>query len=136
MNITREEILAMPAGAEMDAMIAEEVMGWHLVVEEDTNWKRYWHDDENHYQHMAAKDGDNYGDGEDFHLIFWHPSQSILWAWDVVERLDSSFSLARAWLLEDANWKGYSFWVGGVSAFGETAPLAICRAALLAVIDT
>ena len=36
--MTREEILAMPAGRELDALVAEHVMGWQRITERPSHW--------------------------------------------------------------------------------------------------
>ena len=102
MNKTREEILNMPAGREMDALVAKMVTHNNYVFNNE------------------------------------HPSYStnIASAWEVVEKEEHGFSL----------------WVSGVRSaplckaeiiigdnrygcYANTAPLAICRAALLAVLE-
>ena len=137
MNLTREEIENMPAGKEINALVAEEIMGWHSNGFD-------WLDADNRYQHRLSS---GYEDAEDFHLINWNPSESILWAWEV-----KNYMVAE---------KGYHFSmqtnencgnVVGSCAFTEVTelyvagntykvfiendePLAICRAALLAVME-
>lgn len=98
----------MPAGPEMDALVAEKVMRY-------INW------------------------------AFGVPrySESLDAAWEVVERMKSRWGefslkygpylvrdakLTDGWMLEPDN--GSQF-----SGFGETAPLAICRAALKTCIE-
>lgn len=110
----------MGAGPEMDRLIAEKVMGWKEYHCEGgyTDTSGYiritdkWASDENSF----------------------HPSTNIANAWEVVEeivadRQDSAFELF---------FRGKDGW--GVAttdnvrwALGDTAPLAICRAALKAV---
>lgn len=101
----------MPAGTEMDRLVAEKVMGWDPSE---------WHQ------------------GQDCRR--WKPSNDIAHAWEVVEKMEATmrhFSLFYCetrceWLCrldkcrcveEDAR----------IKAWGEAAPLAICRAALKAV---
>src|SRR5512139_113235 len=91
-TMKREEILNMPAGREMDALIAEKVMGWHkgkYHFYDGTSINEVvsdWLDSEGHYKcGIGTEDG--FEDNEDFHLLRWHPSESILWAWEVVEKL-------------------------------------------------
>lgn len=78
-NLTVEEILNMPAGKEIDYLVAEKVMGWHIV-------DGYWYDSGGHFQHGVSKYG-GYEDGEDFHTLKWHPSESILWAWEIIKEM-------------------------------------------------
>ena len=86
--MTRDEILKMEAGREMDALMAEKVMGWHLVTDKD-GWKHWGDKDGRWGAGMNQSSHDDYEDGEDFHVLHWHPSESILWAWEVVEKLVS-----------------------------------------------
>ena len=125
MTLTREAILAMPAGREMDALIAELVMGWRVEHEP--------------YQFLDGEAGTGYDDPGDF-----QPSTDIAAAWEVVERLNllDLYALKRS-NEYDSQTAGYE--VGEPScgdggrywdrlAEAETAPLAICRAALLTTI--
>lgn len=50
--MTRAEILAMPAGAELNALVAEKVMGWHYLPESIHEQGRWVH----------GKKTENYGD--------------------------------------------------------------------------
>lgn len=117
-RMTRDEILNMPAGREINRLVAKEVMKWS-------------HDPEVPYYDVVKEDGTI-----EHVTIRWAPSEDIYAAWEVVEHF-GTFSLARAWKLDDKEWRGYSCWLGvgpeGYSALAETAPLAICRAALLVV---
>lgn len=126
-DLTRDEILNMPAGREMDALIAERVMGWEI------------HPHKTHYIHNDGKTGYFVPCGE------FQPSEDIAAAWQVVERMryknfysqHTDLTLAS----ENEEWWSWTFIdhnpLAGYSekATAETAPLAICRAALLAVMD-
>lgn len=105
--MTREEILNMPAGREMDAWIAE-IVGW--IIEDFTaisprgsRWARNAH-------------------GDDDWLPYY--STDVLAAWEIIERYTDA-------VVEKV---GEHYYVNLFvdSAYAETAPLAICRAALLA----
>jgi hypothetical protein len=97
--MTREEILNMPAGREMDALIAERV----FKTTEDDDW------------------------GSDGLLSF---STDIAAAWQVVEKLKPNYPLLDMYCIGDwASSFGDGEWGYG---YAETAPLAICRAALIA----
>lgn len=140
--MTRDEILNMEAGRDMDMLIAEKVMGWHkgnyvfssgkTIGECDDDWL----DADGRFMCGIAREGE-YEDDEDFNLLHWHPSESILWAWEVVEKLISmkwEFYTERVgvlwWVLfeNDCN-------ILDRCAEADTAPLAICRASLLAVME-
>ena len=107
------KVVDMPAGPKLDALIAEKVMGWG-----------HW-DDPDYPDAPYPMSGD------------FAPSLKIGITWEVVEKL------APHWWLElyggDGNWKAVlrSCRNKGVvpirhSATATTAPLAICRAAILA----
>jgi len=123
--MTRDEILNMPEGRELDALVAEKVMGC------DTKqfiWKRYGKPD-------AIQDCE-YGGPCNY-------STDIAAAWQVVEKMEHD-----DWWWEAANVVPnsdpivYEFkWThrGVIKAFyacEDTIPLAICRAALLAVMES
>ena len=124
----------MPAGNELDRLVAEKVMKWRR----ERNWKRrgWW----------SAKDPlrAERGNGPHNYLVHhsedWHPSADIVAAWEVIEKMIENkkwehFSLVR--------WydRGQFWWVSGAtdddepthSVDSETPMLAICRAALKAV---
>ena len=112
--MTRDEILNMEAGREMDALIAEKVMGLRVIR---ADW-------EPHNRGIKFDDFGNY-------------SQDIAAAWEVVEKLRLTITPNHCYPVVKARWcvdtelKGKNdIWLVGA----ETAPLAICKAALLAVI--
>ena len=122
--MTRDEILSMEAGREMDALIAEKVMGW-ILHPHKTHWMIYEGDQT---KTMRPKYR-NYGD--------FFPSTNIAAAWEV------ALWLREYWgqfdLLAGLEWhcwhdlehtKPEDKW-----GMGDTAPLAICRAALLTTLD-
>lgn len=118
--MTPEEIDALPAGRELDALVAERVMGWTRSPR-DYGSRLVW---VTHPENIVR---------------FWkgrrsfQPSTDIAAAWEVLEK--HQFSLIRipdGWVAGrfDFNSPAWDF------AFGDaapTAPLAICRAALKAV---
>lgn len=135
--MTRDEILAMPAGREMDALVATEVMEWHwykFIEPEyvDFGAKGAWLDSGNRVMHNE-----------------WYPSTDIGAAWEVVEKMKNDWqqiipSWARFWRivsLRDGTW---DVMVGTENATTQriiaratdkSLPLAICRAALLTVME-
>jgi hypothetical protein len=101
--MTRDEILVMPAGREMDALI----------------WKQV-------YKSRQPKPPVN-----DF------PSTDIACAWDLVEKLcgETGCDIVKVCKRDLELWGEWSCNFGrGFEAFGPTAPLAICRAALLSTL--
>lgn len=131
--MTRDDILKMQPGPEMDALVAEKVMGWlphfrntAFYVETENEGKVIDH-------HVCAVD-------------MWRPSTSIADAWKVVDHLRELRQTTGGYWLSlqqiagrDAKWRaGFTF--GGMAvrhvpvyAEGYSAPEAICKAALLAV---
>lgn len=100
-DLTRDEILSMQ-GRELDALVAEKVMGWTYKTEFDKLFK---------------------------------PSESISAAWEVVERLKFMKNHIDVFTSKNGKWgvevsKEDAVYV---REFAITAPEAICKAALLAV---
>lgn len=120
--MTREEILNMPAGREMDAMIAEKCMGWEY---KETYRTMTWELPHKKVIALFSPEG--------IEKTPPHYSTNIAAAWEVVEKLKifsinaprstKEFYSAWCWVI------GY----GHENAQADTAPLAICRVALLAV---
>lgn len=145
----KEYILNLLEGEEIDKLVAEKVMGWHIGTYIDYRGKSSgpenndWLDERGRYMHrVSGAENGFYEDYEDFHLIYWHPSESILWAWDVIKKIQDKFSFtlsrddpptddAHKWYCElyakEAPWADYE-------VYAPTAPLAICRVALLYII--
>lgn len=126
--MTREEIERMEAGRELDALIAEKVMEWEI------------HPHQTHYI--------NRNDGDTRFIICgeFMPSTDIGAAWQVVEKMaelckhgpyepefievicygDKTAYCGKIWAHHDGD-------IPIIDASGNTVPLAVCRAALLAV---
>ena len=126
--MNRDEILTMQAGREIDALIAEKAMMLDGVT--------------------LGESGLYYQLGHKFYNVP-HYSTDIAAAWKVVEKLqkisDNHFTLLcfttnfrAGWKTPDSNdlpnrqngFVGFSDFV-----YADTAPLAICRAALLSVME-
>ncbi len=132
----------LPAGQDLDALIAEMVMGWHRP-----NNARRW---------CVLQEGPRLGSGQVTeesqtlpvavrHENEWHPSTDIAHAFEVVRKLAENLPEDRSYchfdLMGPSNRKPISDWLcsftpylgfdEGYYAEGETASLAICRAALL-----
>lgn len=150
--MTREEILKMEAGREMDILIAVEIMKWREVFDELKN--PYWETDF-HYNHDESQSlfrvsrtpgtpGKNWETDKNDWVERWSPSTDISAAWEVVEKMigdgynfsaaqsaanghhpHAIFTNAKDEEDRDNEWQ-----------FEDTFPLAICRAALLAVMET
>ena len=128
----------MKPGRELDALVAEKVMGWKPLLgpskEMDEGFKeRYWEYARNHALRLTPESS--------FLPGLEHPvppySTDIGAVWEVVEKLGLAFELG--WLPEDKgfNWDA-SFGEkrgseAGTTTYASTAPHAICLAALKAV---
>lgn len=118
MTYTREQILNMPAGRELDALVAEEVMGWKRRVDFD-----------------LVEDTDVLARYEPFSMEVreFHPSSDISAAWEVLNHLIK--------LGAEVNVGFYKEWVCSIDypigcnwrEVATTASEAICKASLLAV---
>ena len=118
--MTRDEIINMPAGRELDVLVAEKVMGekgFKPVIDAITEFNGF-----------GVINRPVYGEIE-----FSCYSTSIVAAWEVVEKF--IFQLHHGvdgyWcvLMTPEEINGQDVFEAG----GDTAPLAICRAALLVV---
>lgn len=107
----------MEAGSEMDALVAERIMGWkpegYFHPGEEDQWEG-WRDDK--------------GDGGWVSPIGY--STELDCAWDVVEKM-RTIPMGGFILTEQRD--GWTAHWAGVDEFAPTAPLAICRAALKAM---
>jgi hypothetical protein len=133
----------LQAGRELDALVAEKVMGWDVLRYDNGTIVIVERDD---------KDGIfcNQIDADDTinHAIWWSPSTRINDTWRVVNKFCNDWEWeigygevtgqeAMGWYAmlipldtEKDNWlvENWPF------AYGDTAPLAICRAALKAMV--
>lgn len=123
----------MPAGPEMNRMVAEKVMGW----KPNQHPGKYRAESINKHGQPVFEVA-NVGAGFDAYdeVIFW-PSELIEHAWAVVEKIAKSLDVTvNTWNGESRcciDLNGPDGLVRQIAdAFGETAPLAICRAALKA----
>lgn len=93
-----------PAGSELDALVAEKVMGWKSGVR---GMISIW----------------AHGDGEYTVKSLWAPSTSIEQAWEVLEKLKGRLELNR---YDDGTWQVTSH----ADMRGSSVCMAICLAAL------
>lgn len=136
---TREMILNEPAGRQMDAWVLEYVMGYRKIECPRTVWFSMdrWRElsdtvfFKNITGSMFIADKNGYG--------VFRTSQDIAAAWQVMEKLLSG-DFGRHFYIELSNktttgtgWNCLIYDVGYAEA--DTAPLAICRAGLLAVLE-
>jgi hypothetical protein len=128
MELTRESILAMGAGKALDIWIAGKVMGWERGIDFDI-------DD---YREGVARYEPSSMDVRTF-----SPSTDISAAWEVVEKLGNLALQAPGSTDMNENYRNFKTWTADFiyrfhpdsEATGETAPLAICRAALLTTLN-
>lgn len=149
--MTRDEFLNIPEGRELDALIAEHVMGW---VYSDT-WKQLvpfghadpplWSDWEWDVEEMTyTKHPINMMSGVSYHgdkPYIPEYSTNICEAWKVVEKLSQTYrvvvgvekelSSCKIFREVESDWKHEML----VEQIYNSAPLAVCRAALLLVLD-
>lgn len=136
---------AMPAGAELDRLVAEKVMGWRWYAVRWTNGPaiRYL-DRPKARQNKMGKPAKMIEQEADDSLRYVPKySAEIASAWDVVERL-RALGDPSVYVLADEDAEVFDTWgclvmnhetgesVGGIG-YGDTAALAICRAALKAI---
>jgi hypothetical protein len=138
--MNKEQISNMPAGREMDALIAERVMGmqWYSWTDEAMGGI---------IRGLRFPDRFSYAVLEFYErTTIEYPalepySTDVKAAWGVVEKMTPlyRFGLAqvesgRFWFAQFENIEHFGEWEAFESE-DETAPLAICRAALLAVLE-
>jgi hypothetical protein len=126
--MTRDDILKMEAGREMDALVAEKVMGIKVRVS-DGEWELCARMDYADAGELMVDDTGLFY-SERIHTY----STDIAAAWEVVEKLsDKVIDISRqleGMTVETAHW---DVEIDGHEAYALAVPLAICRAALLTV---
>lgn len=115
-EMTRDEILNMPAGREMDAEIIEKVFG-RILIKPRSEALKYPHTD---WGSTTVNE-------------IPHFSTDIADAWEVVDKVPNP---SQFFDCEKFEGKWTASFGGQYVVAADTAPLAICRAALLAVSDT
>ena len=130
LNLDLNVILNMPAGPEMDALIAKEVMGYSVDFEEYLGTagegKRVWFV-------VTRKDG------QVKRAAIPRYSTDVTFAWHVAKKMQSrgaTLSLEHRNMIEGAPGTAiWTAWFRTTDAFARagTPALAICRAALLAI---
>jgi len=116
--MTKDEILRLEAGRELDALVAEKVMDYKRG---DVAGQEVWATKEPEGMLIRFV-------GDDF-----MPSKEIGHAWQVVEKM-SKRDTVYIYLYEGGCSILHGFYQEKLAS-ADTAPLAICRAALLAVME-
>ena len=128
MALTRDEVLALQAGKEIDALIARHVFGWEF------------RQPQGRYSCCICQRCGRHTD-ECFGEYECNWSDNIAAAWQVVDKLKSgptgdgfawTWGVEIAWI-EDMGRAVWNVIVAGHEVEADSAPLAICQAALLAV---
>lgn len=128
MTLTREEILAMEAGRELDALVAEQVMGWKNTGKRVSLA----------YRAVMTMHTDKTGT----YRRVPNCSTDIYGAWEVIGKIKEKYEVATldyrnkwvCYLVETITESG-NLDTPDIEAYGQTAPEAICKAALLAMLD-
>lgn len=124
------KIADIPAGPDLDRLVAEKVMGW--------KWGPTGAD------YSGWQGSKQYPNGmwnrkNDACRGHWSPSTDIAHAWEVVEHMEQNGGLIANMYSQRGCWSvgieplPESRYIEVFREVAETAPLAICRAALLAV---
>lgn len=117
MNLTREQILAMPAGRELDILVQ-----WHVIQGGKMPSNTY-------VPHAYLVQGPETIEST---MDLKRYSTDIACAWLVVEKMRLEGSMPELTSGEPND--DWQCWTCLTSAFADTAPLAICRAALLSTL--
>ena len=129
MTLTREQILALPAGRELDALVAEKVFG--LAVDR---------------VQFATADTTGYKSDDGFRYPVPRYSRDIASAWGVVDKLTKDgYAFQFNAMAEcgarfdptgdDGCWEDWEVQHEDQELPLESAPLAICQAAILTILE-
>ena len=133
--MTRDEIMTMEPGRELDTLVVELVMGWTRKEFPGQDPNSLWND-EFIFKAMQAE-GFTHDDGTGEWIRVPPYSTDIAAAWTVVEKLATiEGPVSVCWGIyatNDDKATVTTMFGPGPSIRAETAPLAICKAALLAV---
>ena len=122
----------MKVGPELDALVAEKVMGWEKDCPEAAGW---WEGS----QYAVSNENGLPARGEDGDADRWRPSEDIGQAWEVVEKMKTDTEPWPGTICRQKNSLGIWEWyvelgeAGDAFASSQSAPHAICLAALKAV---
>ena len=129
--MNKDEILNMPAGYEINKLIATNVMGWALVNNHGAAGGKFW-----------IGHGGSFGDMPERYLPDFSGDMNV--AWSVIEKLENGqpeilcniSRISENGQRDGLEWHCHLRCIDGNStyyyAIADTVSLAICRAALLA----
>ncbi|WP_375374085.1 BC1872 family protein [Hymenobacter aerilatus] len=141
MTLTKELIDSTPVGRELDALVAEYLMGWQFcAVNEPFRFHK-----ERGGLILEGKHPERFPDSGGTIPNRWQPSTSIADAWQVVEHLNKShyLEMMQAWISGGSDggelgfkisFRRFKEYESTQDVLSATAPEAICRAALLTVL--
>jgi hypothetical protein len=127
--MTKDEIVNMPAGRELDRVIAGKVMGWEKEIAIQTGGARI----------IYFKDGDKIRTIEPTSYGSFQPSTDIAASWDVVNKIieDAGKDIEiKTVFCRDFNVKIFNDGECWADVTCNSVSQAICRAALLTVMDS
>jgi hypothetical protein len=120
------DIGKLEAGPELDALVAEKVMGWRYAVTDER-------------QRVARKEYHWFLDETGFGHLGFKPSTDIASAWLVFMHFPETYKGLTHTQRNSLGWTlgqplEWHCWIGATNnVVADTAPIAICRAALKAV---
>ena len=120
--LTRDEIENMPAGREMDVLIAKTFPIEGVFITQIGPSKNPNGDDWAWWHETLNEDGDGW-------KYEFKPSTDIAAAWEVAEKLRMTVEPVGV-----NDWSAH-WGINSICVFAPTAPLAICRAALFAMME-
>lgn len=138
--MTKDEILAMKPGRELDALVEnmlgiENIQKW--CTEDSGELEQCLFDWDNDCRNCVHLEEHGTNEGcEHYQTIILPYSTDISAAWEVVAKFKGYCYLFQYNNWIDGKWEAKLLWRGarGITGEGDTAPEAICKAALLAKI--
>ncbi|MEK4108141.1 hypothetical protein NST28_29160 [Paenibacillus sp. FSL R10-2791] len=127
MTLTRKEILNEPPGIQLDKWVSVHVMGYE--IRKEYIWDQSFH--EFYYREGIKYENVHYPDE-------WQPSKYIDAAWEVVDKLRIAVTPQSIGAPEELSYMAEyenAPYVELKRVFARTAPEAICKCALLAVLN-
>lgn len=127
-RLSRDEILAMPVGRELDELVIKKIFKFTIVPSGTTFWNKkdapfpFIMNDETWGMCLYEDD-----ESEGWSYRTFNPSTDISAAWEVVEKMDKDGWDLR--LIKSDDYREVAF--GAYTVLNRDVPEAICKAALL-----